>query len=194
MKKTLLSIPLWVLLASSAYGQSANFQGFSIALNASVVSPTTDYEASGTAVSSDTSTASVVGLQSRYYFPITEQYLLGLGLNKSLMRVRAGTLAGVETTLKDRVSIDVSPAYALSENTLLFGKVAFISGTFNSSSDDSNSTASGVGYGVGARYLVNKTFFLQGSFDAEQYNQVQFGGSTQKIKASGFSVGVGAKF
>jgi opacity protein-like surface antigen len=194
MKKALLALPLLVLLASGAHAQSANYKGFSLALNASVVSPTTDYETAGKAVASDTSTGTVVSLQSRYYFPITEQYLVGLGLNKSLTRIRAGTLSGVESTLKDRVSIDISPAYALSDTTLLFGKVAFISGTFNSSSDDSNSTASGVGYGVGARYMVNKTFFLQGSFDTEQYNQVQFGATTQKVKASSFSVGVGAKF
>lgn len=194
MKKTLLALPLFVVLASSAHAQSANYKGFSLALNASVVSPTTDYETAGQALASDTSTGSVLSLQSRYYFPITEQYLVGLGLNKSLTSIRAGTLSGVESTLKDRLSIDISPAYALSNTTLLFGKVAFISGTFNSSSDDSNSTASGIGYGLGARYMVNKTFFLQGSFDSEQYNQVQFGATTQKVKASSFSVGVGAKF
>ena len=194
MKKMLLALPVLVLAASSAAAQSAHFKGFSIALNASLVSPTTDYETAGTPVASDTSNGTVLGLQSRYYFPITEQYLVGLGLNKSLTRIRAGTLSGVDSTLKDRISFDLSPAYALSDNTLLFGKLAFISGTFNLSSDDSNSTASGMGYGLGARYLVNKTFFLQGSFDSEQYNQVQFGASTQKVKASSFSVGVGVKF
>lgn len=192
MKKTMLALPLFVLLVSGAYGQAANFNGFSIALNASAVSPTTDYEAAGKPVASDSSSGTLVSLQSRYYFPIASQYLLGLGLNKSLTQVRVGTLAGVETTLKDRISIDVSPAYALSENTLLFGKLAFISGTFNSAGSDS--TASGVGYGLGARYMVNKTYFLQTSFDAEQYDQVQFGASAQKVKSNSFSVGVGAKF
>lgn len=194
MKKILVSLPLCILLASNAYSQAAHFKGFSVTLNASLASPTTEYEVAGKPVSSDTSTGTVVSLQTRYYMPVNDQFLLGLGLNKSLSRLRAGTLTGVDSTLKDRISFDVSPAYALSDTTLLFGKVAFISGTFNSSSDDSNSTASGVGYGIGARYLVNKTFFLQTSFDTEQYNQVQFGTSAQKVKASSFSVGVGAKF
>lgn len=194
MKKILLCLPNLVFVASSAFGQSANFKGFSLTLNASLASPTTEYETAGSLVSSDTSTGTVLGLQSRYYIPVADQYLVGLGLNKSLTRIRAGTLSGVDSTLKDRVSFDLSPAYAFSENTLFFGKLAFISGTFNSSSDDSNNTASGVGYGLGARYLLNKSFFLQGSFDAEQYNQVQFGATSQKVKASSFSLGLGVKF
>lgn len=194
MKKTLLALPLCVLLASSAYAQSANFKGFSIALNASSASPTTDYETAGKALGSDSASGTVVSLQSRYYFPINEQYLVGLGLNKNLTSIRTGTLSGVESTLKDRISIDISPAYALSDTTLLFGKVAFISGTFNTSSNDSNSTATGVGYGLGARYMVNKSFFVQGSLEAEQYNQVEFGAITQKVKANSLSVGVGLKF
>lgn len=194
MKKILFCASLLTVFASASHGQATNFKGFSLTLNGALASPTTEYESAGVPVSSDTSTGSVLSLQSRYYVPLAEQYLLGFGLNKSLSRIRAGTLSGVESTLKDRISIDVSPAYAWSENVLFFGKVALISGTFSSSLDDSTNTSNGFGYGVGARYLLNKTFFVQSAFDTEQYNQIQSGTTLQKVKASSFSLGLGAKF
>ncbi len=194
MKKFLIFVCICLGLASSAFGQSDSFKGLSFTLNASLASPTTEYKAAGADIASDTSTGSVLSLQSRYYYPVSDQYLLGFGLNKSLTRIRAGTLSGVDSTLKDRISIDISPAYAFTENMLFFGKLALISGTFSSSFDESTNTTGGVGYGLGLRYMVNKTVFLQTSFDTEQYNELQSGATTQKVKASSASIGIGAKF
>ena len=58
----------------------------------------------------------------------------------------------------------------------------------------SSTSTNGLGYGLGVRYMMNKSVFLQTSFDADQYNEIQTGAVTQKMKSSSFTLGIGAKF
>ena len=199
MKKLSLIAACMVVAAPQAFAQAKNFEGFSVGLNAEMTRSTT--EASPLSAS-DGSNSTGTGLQLQYSLALTDRFLLGLGATASFGTLTAGSSAalGVDFTTKNRSSFDITPSYALTDTTLLYGKVSALSATgvatLQGTSTEESKSLNGVGYGLGLRTLVDKNVFLQLGYDWNKYNDVTNNAGTATLKSTSnvFSLGVGYKF
>ncbi len=195
-KKVLLAASL-ALATTGAFAQLKAFEGFSIGLNAEMTRSTTE------ALSlSDSSNSTGTGLQLMYTLPLGNQFALGLGATASFGTLNAGSNAtlGVDFTTKNRSSFDLTPSYALTDTTLLYGKVSALSATGVATTQatgvEDSKTLTGLGYGLGVRTLVDKNIYLQLGYDWNKYDDVTNSAGTATLKGTSnvFSLGVGYKF
>lgn len=196
MKKTFIASAITAaLVAPQAFAQGSNFGGFSLGLNANFVSSATERTTGGatTKLGEGTQTA---GLQGAYGFSMGANGALGLGLTYSLGDVKGGSMAGTEFKGKDMYSVYVEPGYALSNSTLLYGKLAYLAmkGEQSSGGVTSSENFDGLGYGAGARALLSRNLYLQVEFMQSDYNKKAISGVDYKPSGTVGSIGLGYKF
>jgi opacity protein-like surface antigen len=182
------------LVTPLAFSQTSNFEGFSILGGVNLGASTFEESAkNGSSSASVTSTSSNFLAQGEYTFAIGSQITLGLGATIGLGDLVFGRYSnGTELKLKETYSAYIAPGYVLNESTLVYAKLASISGTvYNTSKSES---FSGMGYGVGARFLSNKNMYYQIEFIQNQYKDKEDSSFTYKPKGSVMSFGVGYKF
>ncbi|MFZ3218996.1 MAG: outer membrane beta-barrel protein [Rhodoferax sp.] len=189
MKKLMLATALIAAVAApQAFAQAKNFEGFSVfgGLNAA----NSKIEATGT---NATSSSTNVTLQAQYAWALGEQFVLGVGAAAGVGDLTfAAGLAG-DIKLKDNAAVFIAPGFAVSNSTLVYGKLASTSGTVYDNSGSLSVT--GVGYGIGAQFksgnnLYYQVEFLQNNF-ADKANNA---GTIFKTSTGGLSFGVGYKF
>jgi outer membrane immunogenic protein len=194
MKKLVLAAFCLVFASAQVFAQAKNFEGFSLIAN--VQSSRTNVDLSSGASDSGTSTG--LGLQGQYTFALNNQYVLGvgvaLGLNNRNASSASGTV-GLDGYTRNNTSFEFMPGIALSNTTLLFGKISATTGTFTADSTGAPSLGlTGLGYGIGVKYLIDKNVFWQVSYDLNRFNDSTNAGVTYTIKPTIFSLGVGYNF
>lgn len=201
MKKIIAAVAVAVtVFAPQAFAQAKNFEGFSLGANLNIASSTTEIT-STIFNGKSTESGQNLGLQGQYNFALGDSFVLGVGFGAGLGDLKAGTITSGGTTLtikqKEAYSVYVAPGVAINDSVLLYGKVAAISGKFESSAATTSTTAvSGVGYGFGVQSYINKNLFIQGEFMQNNYADRTFAAFTEtdKNNASVFSIGIGYKF
>lgn len=193
MKKALIAAATVAALASpQAFAQANNFTGFSVGLNANLVSASTEISGASTKIGDTTQTAS---LEGAYGFAMGRSGALGVGLTYNLGDTKAGTISGTDFKGKDMYSVYVAPGYVLNSDTWLYGKLAYQSMKGELSSGIGSATFDGYGYGAGARAMLSRNMYLQIEFMQAAYGEKTIG-TTAKLKPSEThgSIGIGFKF
>lgn len=183
MKKTILALACTALTTPLVFAQAKNFEGLSIGANIANAKTTIE-NATGTTDGTTTG----LDLNAQYNWALGQEFLLGVGLTMGTGNNKAGTLSGVEMNTKNRYALEFTPGLAVSKDILLFGKVAYLNATGESTNSSDNIT--GVGYGLGVRGMIDKNMFWQIGYDLNQYQEK----NNAKAKSSVFALGVGYKF
>lgn len=193
MKKQLAFIALAAAFcAVPASAQTRNFEGFSLGVNA-------EFERSwveATDGTSDSGTSNGVGLQVQYNWGLGSNFLLGVGLAANTGNRKAGVYTnGADAYTKDRYSFDLIPAIPVSDKVLVYIKASSIAATGMSSNGSTSASMQGLGYGLGVRALIDKSWFWQAGYDSIKFNDVTFSnGTVAKFKSDILTVGVGYRF
>ena len=190
MKHALFVTAALALAAPLALAQPSTFGGFSLGLNAEWARTTTEVIGTGT----DGGNATGLGLQAQYSFSLNPQWLLGVGLTIGNTKFNAGSVSGIDFSTNSRLSIDITPSYALSDSLLVFGKVSSLTANSTALTTvtglENSFSLTGLGFGFGVRTMVDKNLFFQGTYDMNRYNDL----TTTKTGASVFSLGLGYRF
>lgn len=192
MKKLFaLTAVVAALSSAQALAQAKNFEGFSLGANAEFDRFTVD-----SGGRSDSGNSTGLAVQAQYGWALGSNFLLGVGVTANTTNRKAGVYAnGNEAYTKDRYSLDLIPAVAVSDKVLIFAKVSSISA--NGASNDGTSTASlqGWGYGLGFRAMIDPNLFWQVGYDSIKFTDKTFSnGTVAGFKGEIFSLGIGYKF
>jgi opacity protein-like surface antigen len=194
MKKLLATtLSLGLLAVTPVFAADpSSMSGFSVGATAEF----SGGSSSATDGTSDNGRSNALGLQARYDWAITPTIAVGLGGSYSSSNHLAGTYAsGVGVVTNNRYSLDVIPSIAVGNDLTLFGKVSSIYGSAASDDGVNSANVQGVGYGIGARRMLDKKTYLQVGYDVNKFNDVTFAtGTTSSLKDNVFSIGVGYKF
>lgn len=196
MKKSIFAVSIAaIFFTPQVFAQAKNFEGFSGGVNLNIASTTTDASTSGVTLSgsdSDNNTA----VQVQYTAALNDKYTVSFGATVGLSPLKAGKISTISFKAKDTNSLFVAPGYAMTNSTLLYGKLSAVSATGEAStSAGSDSTSlSGVGYGAGIQTLLTKNVYLQAEYAQTNYAEKTFSGVSFKPKTSQFTIGVGYKF
>lgn len=192
MKKALIATAAVAAMAApQAFAQAGNFTGFSVGLNANLVSASTEISGASTKIGDTTQTAS---LEGAYGFAMGRSGALGVGLTYNLGDTKAGTIAGTDFKGKDMYSVYVAPGYVLNNDTWLYGKLAYqvmkgeLSGGLGSANFD------GYGYGAGARAMLSRNLYLQIEFLQAAYGEKTVGTAKLKPSETHGTIGLGYRF
>lgn len=192
MKKILIAAAMAATFVTpQAFAQAKNFEGFSVLGGLNIANSKYDSEAKpGSTSFSVDKTATNVQLQAEYGIALSNSVLLGLGVTAGLGDLSFGTppSATEEVKLKDNVSVYIAPGVTLNDSTLLYAKLASVSGT------GGTTNLSGIGYGLGARFLTGKNVFFQAEYVYTKFDDKTFTSSTAKTSSGALSFGVGYKF
>lgn len=189
MKRTLLIAASVAIAAPQVFAQAKNFEGFSLGLNAE----STNSQTTLTGTGSDSNTMGSLAAQAQYTMALGPQFTLGLGATAAPASLNAGAVNGISYSTKNRASFDVTPGYAVSDTTLVYGKLSALTGTssaVDATGAETTANLNGFGYGVGVRYLLDKNFFVQGDINSNRYNDV----NGTSLSSTALAVGVGYKF
>ncbi|APW41542.1 outer membrane protein [Rhodoferax saidenbachensis] len=193
MKKIAIAAACLALAAPQVFAQARSFEGFSLSANLESTKSTVD------ALSvSDSGNSTGLGLQAQYTFAITDQFVLGVGATLGTVKRNTASASGLgaDAYTKDNTSFDLTPGIAVTDSTVIFGKISALGGTLQVDSAPSASySLTGLGYGVGIKSMIDKNLFWQLVYDSNKYNDVTTtGGTTLSNKSTIFSLGVGYKF
>jgi opacity protein-like surface antigen len=108
------------------------------------------------------------------------------------------TTALGETELKEKshYSIAVEPGYAIRDDLLVFGILAYHKANTELIASTTTGTGSlhGFGYGLGAKYALPNHWFLMGEVQKVNYHSRLVGSTTVKPSSSVFALGLGYHF
>ncbi|HCX81680.1 MAG: hypothetical protein A3E00_00285 [Curvibacter sp. RIFCSPHIGHO2_12_FULL_63_18] len=202
MKKLLIASAIVATFAApQAFAQAKNFEGFSAGLNINATSSDTDIRNSGGSVKATGQTSSNGSLQAQYNLALGSAFVLGFGGTYEFGDIDLGSSGAVFSgKRKNAYSVYVAPGFAVADSWLIYGKVASISASFETTGAAifaGKTDASGVGYGFGVQKMLNKNVYLQAEYMQNKYDDKTIVTSltTQaKAEARTFSFGVGYKF
>lgn len=184
------------LSASQSFAQSKRFEGLTLGLNAEAVRSSTEQVSPGVSAS-DTGNTTDADFQLQYAWGLAPQFVLGVGATLGTGPLKAGTVNGTEFTLRDRYSIDLVPGFALSESSLLYAKLAYLTANVKAQGVgvDTSNGVNGYGLGVGFRALMEKNWYVQVAYDFNKYDEKNNTAATKlKPDSNIFSLGAGYKF
>jgi outer membrane immunogenic protein len=187
MKKLLIATAVAAtLFAPQAFAQAKNFAGWSIA---GTLENTKTETNTGTTFGTKDATSTNLQVQGGYAWALGDSFVLGLNLGLGFGENKAGDFATASATNKARAAWSIEPGFAVSNTTLVYGKFTLNGATY--SEPGIEKTETGTGYGIGARFLMNKNVFLQAGYDVVSYNAAY---ANLKQSSSALSFGVGYKF
>lgn len=193
MKKQLPMAAAAILLATiPVLASASSLEGFSVA--ADVESERASVDATDGA--SDSATTTGLGLQLRYDMSLAGNFLLGIGATFSIGNRQAGTYASrASAYTNNRLSIDLTPGYALTGDTVAFVKISSNSATAAADDNASTTAVQGMSYGLGLRSMISDHAYWQASYDSYRFNDATFGtGTTASLRGNIISLGLGYKF
>lgn len=195
MKKAFIATAIAATFVTpQVFAQTKNFEGFSLTGSLNMASSTT--EVTSTIFNgSNTESAQNFSLQGQYTVAASPSFVLGLGLGLNVGELKAGTLTStVAVKQKTGASFYISPGLVLSEKALVYGKLASISGIFETTA--SSTLVNGVGVGLGFQTFINSNVFLQVEAMQNQYADRAFTAFSEidKNKSTVLSLGLGYKF
>lgn len=184
MKKLLIAAAAAATMASpQAFAQAKNFEGFSAiaALNVN--------NNSAELLNKSSATRSNVAIAAQYDFSVGAAFVVGVGASLALNDFDIAA----DGKLQNTNSFYVAPGVAINDQTLIYGKLASITGKAVVTGM-SNVDIAGLGYGIGARYFTNKNVFIQGEYVFNKYDDKQTSLGTFKNQTGVLTLGVGYKF
>ena len=199
MKKIIALAVVVAACSTSTFAQVSNFTGLNAAANMTSIKTETTPE--GNPTLSDRAIGA--NLQAAYGFALTPEIVLSVGATIGLTNDKAGGYVDTHDTgnlkLKKQTSIYVEPGYMVTSQTLVYGKVAYETATLDMTSTDPSNSATadvkGVGFGVGARTMLNKNWLAQAELKQTKFDKATGSdGSKLDARSSVVSVGVGYKF
>ena len=198
-------------LTSTAFSQTNNFTGLSLALSASHV------DAKNTTVAVDPLLGTftlpsyknnfIPGVDISYGFAIGNNFVVGLGATYDFTKTETGvpTINAVingedltttlPSTLKDHYSLYIQPTYVINKDSAMFAKLgrhfAQVKTTGSTTiggelagQAETTSNIEGWGYGLGFKNFLSNNLFIQGDVVAVDYKKINFdlGGTPTSIK------------
>jgi len=140
-----------------------------------------------------------------YYFPVTGNFLLGIGAEYSPL---SGTSSNATVTIpalkysesqsiqkKDSYNLFISPAYAIDKEKLAYAKVGYSSANYEIGGD--NDTYNGYSLGLGYRQIIQGSWYGFAEVNYMSYgnqNVATNASGTASFKVTNALVGVGYKF
>jgi len=223
MRSLIIAFVGAVVFSSQALAADAakNFEGFAVQIGTGYQSLKTKTSnilinngVSGVTASDNTLNEVPAVLGAGYTFALTDQYLLGVDVEYDVLKSKAGQTnlffnnallvnAGSKTKSKNRMSVLLSPGYAVNDTTAIFATVGYFKLSTSCTNDDGTACADGSakGYSLGGkvRFLVNKNVYLfaGASYIKANDKDVRLAdGTTFKNKTDGYitEFGVGYKF
>jgi opacity protein-like surface antigen len=173
-------------ISMSAFSQGKNFEGYSVALNASSSSSNTERNTAGLLENFGDSPQNFI-LQAAYGLPMGGSGVFGLGGTYTLADFNAGPIKG-----KDRYSLYLEPGLMANDSTLIYGKASYINMKGEVAAGSAN--FDGLGYGLGLRIAFGKTAFWQLEFTQSDYNSKNIAGITYKPTSFNRTLGIGYRF
>lgn len=216
MKKILIASVI-AGLAGAANAQSA-FDGPFVQLNVGGVSSSVKniYSTNAPSIDSTVNGTSFVGQAVVGYSKSFNELNLAANVfynigNQSVgdlnsARATAGSNLNLTTKFKNTYGIAIEPGYNFNKETLGYLKLAYVSTTLNgtdtytepgdpASTGSSSTRHNGIGYGVGAKRMVDKNIFIAADVMYTQYqSKSNSDGFSQKPSQMSYMVGVGYKF
>ncbi len=204
--KKLLSVMAVSLTCAAAGAQTANFEGFSAALNMNLIGASTKTEFGDAIVDGLGKNAAGASVQLAYGFALSKDVVLGIGGTYALsspkvLSVDLGEGAWATGKAKKMASLYVEPGYLLSDKTMVYGKLSYESAKVsisNSEGDNDSKNVHGTGFGAGIRTMLDKNLFLQVEVKRIGYGSTLTDptdeGSRFKTSATVGTVGIGYKF
>jgi opacity protein-like surface antigen len=187
----------------SVNAQTANFEGFSTALNLNTVSTNSKISAEGNSVLDGIGQQSWKGsIQAAYGFATGSNNVVSVGATYVLGNIEAGylgDLGGVKIRAKNVYSLYVEPGFLINDKTLAYGKLSYEGAKGQSPFPEANDVSRsmrGKGLGLGVRTLLDNSLFIQVEFKQVTYNRLEtlaFDGFL-KSKATMGTIGIGKKF
>ncbi len=176
----LFSISTW----TNAFAETKNFEGLSIYLGGSTISTTLKYEYRNfdATVNGSGKTTFTGDLGADYGFNLSENSLVLIGATYGLNTTTVyETWGGMDRTvyLKNRWSVYAAPGITFGRKALLYAKLAYVSARLRSITtdgpNDEDAVHPGIGYGVGARFLLKENVsliveFMQNRYGAKRYS------------------------
>jgi opacity protein-like surface antigen len=145
---------------------------------------------------SDTSAG--VALHGGYVMEATKDIAVLFGIDYNLTNVKSGTGESDEEGrqkiyFKNPYSLSLGAGSLVNDNTLAYAKVSYESAKY--SYGKTNSTLKGYGLGAGARYLLNKTTYVQAELKYTKYTKND-GENIDDANVSNtqFNIGLGMMF
>lgn len=197
MNKKLLVATLFAAFTTGAFAQSA-FEGaygqvgigyesitpsLSLGnLNVTGTGPLVGSYPYSSSISNSNSFSGSIGLG--YYFPITKDFLLGVGAEYNPIAGESTNYSGTNSTIgsangtwkkQNSYNIFLSPATPIGKDGLLYGKVGFTGASVKSTIDGDSSTTNLKGYSLGAGY---KQFITSGLYGFGEVNYASYGNNT----------------
>lgn len=197
MKQKIICIAAFVvavLAGPQAFAQAKDFEGFSIAGGANIANSSFSRSTNtGGANTSVTSTSTDAVLQAQYDYAAGDTFLIGVGATLDLGEMTFGrwVASNVALKMKDRYSLYVAPGYALNDTTLLYAKLAYISGTFY---DPYSIVLPGTGLGVGLKIKGGSNVFYQLELSNSDYANREYLDATDKFGINALTLSIGYKF
>lgn len=198
MKKMLVIAAGWACISAGA--QTANFEGFSAAVNLNAV-------AAGSKFSANIEGPSTVdglgqqswngGIQAAYGLAIGPGAVLSIGGTYTLGSSKGGEIVGlVQTTMKNAYSAYLEPGFMVGDRTLAYGKISYegAKGVLAGGGEEVSKTITGTGFGFGLRTMLDKSAFMQVEIKQVTYTNVDLDGASFKPRSTVGSVGIGLKF
>ena len=140
-----------------------------------------------------------------YYFPVTGNFLLGIGAEYSPL---SGTSSNATVTIPalkysesqsikkgDSYNLFISPAYAIDKEKLAYAKVGYSSANYEIGGD--NDTYNGYSLGLGYRQIIQGSWYGFAEVNYTSYgnqNVATNASGTASFKVTNALVGVGYKF
>lgn len=190
-------IYLGALLASTfisqhAFAQANNFEGFSVLGGLNVASNKLDHTSRTGKLDTANTTATNVMLEAQYAAALGNKFLLAGGIDLGVSDLNLGKAGSSDWKLKNNNSVFVKPSYALTDTTMVYGKVAALSARIdNGKVSDS---VSGTGLGLGLAVRSGKNMYYQLEWMQSKYQDKLLANCTEKLGGNTLSFGVGYKF
>ena len=162
--------------------------------------PPYSYSISGGTTNSFAATATI-----GYYFPVTGNFLLGIGAEYSPL---SGTSSNATVTIPalkysesqsikkgDSYNLFISPAYAIDKEKLAYAKVGYSSANYEIGGD--NDTYNGYSLGLGYRQIIQGSWYGFAEVNYMSYgnqNVATNASGTASFKVTNALVGIGYKF
>lgn len=206
MKKVVLASLVSASIATNAFAADAkNFEGFSVGANANLIS------AGAKAALGDYTLDSLGGKQSQsvaleasYGLKLSNDSILTVGVDYDVMNPTIGSVTypdgevteTIKLKQKTRYGIYLAPGYAVNNDTLLYAKLSYNAMKGEATNGDGSESANftGIGWGAGAKVMLNKTTFLKVEAARVSYGSKTFGTLDFKPSVTIGSIGVGFNF
>jgi len=199
MKKAVVMLSA-LFLANQAFAETKNFEGFSVGLNAEMMSTTLKLKVDDATFEGVGRQDVVASLAGDYGFGITQNTVLLVGAkyffpDAELLKITANGLS-VSAKQENHFSIYAAPGYTFNENTLGYVKVSYenFDGKISEEGINESQSLNGVGLGFGFRVKLQDNLYANLEAGKLFYTENSFNGLSTDTGATTGTLGLSYKF